>query len=267
MAKCPEVLGSKSQPYPLRRDHPRYALRSLVYVKLDHANGGIIRDLAESGVAIQAVAQLRPDDAVKISFELPSPRVRIQVMGRVVWSDAGGQAGIQFYDFLPRSRRALRDWLFIQLLATAAVCGNSSIFAPQPLRHDGGNIDQNELNFSRAPREPITIATKADSAAKLESPRIALGFFSLSASRFSLCVDSLVVMCAILSFSITAIALMGEMPAWPLATALFVTASIIFAAVYQLLFSDLVCGATPGQRLAVLGASTSAQENQTQRFR
>ena len=266
MAKCAEVPGSNSQPYRLRRDQPRYALRSLVYVKLDHANGGIIRDLTESGVAIQAVAQLRPDDAVNISFELPSPRVRIQVMGRVVWSDAGCQAGIQFYDFLPRSRRALRDWLFIPLLATAAVCGNSSIFAPQPLRHDERNVNQNERTLSRTPRDPIPIAAKADSAAKLDS-RIALGFFSLSATRFSLYVDSLVIMCAILSFSITAIALMGEIPAWPLATALFVTASTIFVAVYQLLFSDLVCGATPGQRLAVLGASSSARENQTQRFR
>jgi hypothetical protein len=251
--------------HPLRRRHPRSTLRSLAYVKLDHSNGGIIRDLTESGMAIHAVAPLHPDEAVNVVFELPAPRVRVNVKGRVAWSDSAGQAGIQFYDFIPQSRRALRDWLLIQIFATAAASGPGSIFAPA-LQNGAGNISP-RLSFSAASPAAIAFGVDAQAARDRDSPRVRWGLFSLPASRFSLYVDTLVVLCAILLFSITSIAIMGGLPAWPLATALFVTASTIFAAVYQLLFSDLVCGATPGKRLALLAVPASVQEDQAHRFR
>ena len=251
--------------HPLRRHHPRCTLRSLAYVKLDHSNGGIIRDLTETGMAIHAVAPLRPDEAVNAVFELPSPRVRVNVKGRVAWSDSAGQAGIQFYDFNPHSQRALRDWLLFQIFATAAASGQGSIFAPA--FENGEGNDSQRPTFSAASRAPIAFGVDAQAAGDMDSPRVQWGLFSLPANRFSLYVDTLVVLCAILLFSITSIAIMGGLPAWPLATALFVTASTIFAAVYQLLFSDLVCGATPGKLLAVLVAPASAQEDQADRFR
>ena len=265
MAEYLEIPARQDQTHPLRRQHPRHSLRSLAYVKLDHANGGIIRDLTESGMAIHAVAPLRPDEAVNVAFELPSPRVRVNVKGRVAWSDSAGQAGIQFYDFIPHSRRALRDWLLFQIFATAAASGQGSIFAPA-LQNGEGNESQRAA-FSAASRAAIAFGLDAQAAGDMDLPRVRWGLFSLPANRFSLYVDTLVVLCAILLFSITSIAIMGGLPAWPLATALFVTASTIFAAVYQLLFSDLVCGATPGKRLAVLAVPASAQEDQADRFR
>lgn len=218
-------------------------------------------------MAIHAVAPLRPEEAVNVVFELLSPRVRVNVKGRVAWSDSSGQAGIQFYDFIPNSRRALRDWLFFQIFATAAASGQSPIFAPASPNREGEGNQTRTPTFSAASPATIAFGVDAQAAHDLDLPRVRWGLFSVPANRFSLYVDTLIVLCAILLFSITSIAIMGGLPAWPLATALFVTASTIFAAVYQLLFSDLVCGATPGKRLAGLAVPASIQEDQTHRFR
>src|SRR5258708_12300111 len=101
MAFCPEVVESELQVHPRRRAHPRQTLRSLAYVKLDQANGGIIRDLTESGMAIQAVAPLQPDQQLNLRFELLSPRVRIDAQGRVAWANSSGQAAIHFLGLPP----------------------------------------------------------------------------------------------------------------------------------------------------------------------
>ena len=49
-------------PFPERqaRTQYRHELRTLTYVTLDDANGGIIRNLNHEGVAVQAVGALRP---------------------------------------------------------------------------------------------------------------------------------------------------------------------------------------------------------------
>jgi hypothetical protein len=70
-----------------------------------------------------------------------------------------------------------------------------------------------------------------------------------------------------LIFSVSSLAVMGGLPAWPLAAAFFITTFLIFVAVYQLLFSDLLCGATPGKRLATLASMRSWDEEPVQRFR
>src|ERR1041385_498432 len=123
MAYCSELAEVGAQVSSLRRRFPRQTLRSLAYVKLDQANGGIIRDLTEAGIAIQAVAPLRAGQEVSLRFDLLAPRVRVDVRGRVVWGDASGQSGIEFLDLPQRMRRALRDWLLFQMLSAATISG------------------------------------------------------------------------------------------------------------------------------------------------
>jgi PilZ domain len=251
MAFCPDVATLEAALHPLRRRQPRYTLRTLSYVKLDQANGGIVRDVTESGIAIQAVAALRPGQELALSFDLLSPRVRVDTCGRVIWADRNGQAGIQFDGLALRTQNAIRDWLFTQMLSIAALSSRDSMFALE-----------SQLMLSAAVRPAILV----DPEEILPSPAVNWGFFQLSARSFSIFVDALVLTCAVLIFSISSIAIMGGIPPWPLAAALFLTSSTIFVAVYQLLFSDLVCGATPGRRLAML-ASTSIEDEPDQRFR
>jgi PilZ domain len=238
-----------------RRRCSRYPLRSLSYVRLDQGNGGIIRDLTESGVAIQAVAALHENQQVRVSFDLLSPRVRVEAIARVAWADSSGQAGLEFSALPMRTRRALRDWLFTQMLSSAAISGRDSMF----------HSLEPQLVTSPTPRPAIIFPEMPPARAEL--PRVHWGLLSMSAPTFARLLDTLVLLCAILLFSISSLAVMGSMPAWPLATVLFTTTFIIFIAVYRLLFSDFVCRATPGKRLAAMAAVPSVADQQVSRFR
>jgi len=252
MAYCPEAVELEAAAGPRRRRYPRQTLRSLAYVKLDQGNGGIIRDLTESGMAVQAVGRLQPGQEIDLRFDLISPRVRVAARGRVAWADSNGQGGIQFLDVTSRIQSALRDWLLIQMLAGAAVSGRDSMFSSGEM----------ELTFSAPSRSAIVVEPPI-----AESPCVEWGLFSLSARSFSVFVDAVVLLCAVLVFAISSIAVMGGVPEWPLAAALVLTASTIFVAVYQVLFSDWLCGATPGRRLAGLASYPADGEEYAQRFR
>jgi hypothetical protein len=219
----------------------RQTLRSLAYVKLDQANGGIIRDLTESGMAIQAVGRLQPGQELDLRFDLISPRVRVDARGRVAWADPGGQAGIEFLGVTPRVQRAVRDWLLIQMLAGAAVSGRDSMFSAAEM----------ELTFSAPARAAIVVELPV-----AESPRVEWGCF-LTARGFSIFVDA--------GFGVRGVGVCDQfhcgdgrgsgMAAGDGAAA---NGSTIFVAVYQVMFSDLLCGATPGRRLAGMAGRTGA---------
>lgn len=257
MAICADIAPALANVAQRRRCYPRYTLRSLAYVKLDQGNGGIVRDLTESGAAVQAVAPLRLGQPVTLRFDLLSPRVRVEAHGHVAWADANGASGIQFQPLPPRMRSAVRDWLLLQMLSAASISGRDTIFAsPDP-----------QFMFSSEPAHPSIVMDLHALEPQLEEGRFRWGLLSLSIGSFSLLLDSLVLLCAVLLFSTSSLAIMGSMPAWPLAAALLITSSTIFVAVYSLLFSDFLCGATPGRRLAILAAGSTFESEPAPRFR
>jgi hypothetical protein len=98
------------------RARHRHELRTLTYVTLDQANGGIVRNLTHDGIAVQAVAAVRPRQQLRIRFELRYPRLRVETRGEVVWSTFSGQCGIRFLDLSPRVARQIDEWIFGDLL-------------------------------------------------------------------------------------------------------------------------------------------------------
>ena len=101
------------------RVHYRHELRTLTYVTLDQANGGIVRNLTHDGIGVQAVASVRPRQQLRVRFELRYPRLRIETRGEVVWSTFSGQCGIRFLDLPPRLHRQIDEWIFGNLLEGA----------------------------------------------------------------------------------------------------------------------------------------------------
>ena len=258
MAFCADVAFPEAGVAPRRRQHPRYTLRSLAYVKLDQGNGGIVRDLTECGVAIQAVAPMQCGQEINLRFDLLFPRIRVETRGRVAWADASGQSGIEFDPLPPRLLKGIREWLLLQMLSAASVSGRDTMFAAPDV----------QFMFSPEPaRQAIIMDEAAPEPEPEEIPKVRWGLLALSFRSLSVCRDALVLLCAVLLFSVSSLAVMGGMPDWPLSAALLITASTIFVAVYSLLFSDMLCGATPGRRLAILAGARSNDNEPVQRFR
>jgi|SRR5271165_2077702 len=102
------------------RTHYRHELRTLTYVTIDEANGGIIRNLNRDGVAVQAVAPLRPQQRVRLRFELRFPRLSVETYGQVSWASSSGQCGVRFVDLPERTSHQIDEWIFANLLAAIA---------------------------------------------------------------------------------------------------------------------------------------------------
>jgi len=71
----------------------------IVTVTLDGDNGGLVLDLAENGLAVQAVAALQQGKATELFFLLPETGVPIRAHGEVRWAEPSGRAGIRLLAF------------------------------------------------------------------------------------------------------------------------------------------------------------------------
>jgi len=235
----------------LQRCCYRHQIQRLAYLNLDQGNGGIIRNLGEAGIAIQAVAPLCPNQQVFLRFDLAQPRVRVEATGRVAWADPAGQAGVEFLSLPQRSRRLLKEWIFIQLLtmATGATYVESGEQAT-------------ELLFSARSRPAIRFEPEVKAAWLAEDedkqPRaLHLSWFpfAISAPALSRLVDGLILLSAVLLFAVIGMAMIGAVPAWPVALILGLGVTGVFAALYWFLFLFWI-GGTPGSFLARLTVDT-----------
>src|SRR5277367_19282 len=109
-------MGAGLSPARQARAKHRHELHTLTYVTLDQANGGIVRNISHEGIGVQAVAALRPQQQLRVRFELRNPRVRVEAHGEVSWATPSGQCGIHFLDLSPRMTRQINEWIFGNLL-------------------------------------------------------------------------------------------------------------------------------------------------------
>jgi hypothetical protein len=232
---------------PLKRPRPyRHGIHRLAYVNLDHLNGGIIRNLSERGIALQAVAPLRANQLVHVRFELMSPRVRVDAVGRVGWVDSSGQAGLQFLNLPQRTQRLLKDWIFTQLLASSHRSSEDSIFLPTE--------SAVELLFSSAARPTICLDSSMGGEPNLHNSELtdedAIVRFrwcpvAISAGSLSWFIDSLILLSAVLLFLMVSLALTHAIPGWTTVSALALGVACLFTSLYWFLFT-IWMGATPG---------------------
>ena len=235
-----------------RRSHYRHQIQSLAYVNLDQGNGGIIRNLGDSGIAIQAVAPVQVNQQVFLRFDLANPRLRVEATGRVAWVDPVGQAGVEFLTLSQRSERLLKEWIFVQLLASAQHAAGDSTLPYGKSGHEAA-----ELLFSSGARPAIRLQPKASAARLTETqkqPRVVhLPWFpfAISAPALARLVDGLILLSAVLLFALICMAMVGIVPTWPLALVMGLGVAAVFAVLYRFLFLFWM-GGTPGDWLAGL---------------
>jgi TonB family protein len=95
-----------------RRGRVRQPIRSLAYVELDEGNGGIILNISEGGLSVQAVTSLMDDVLPGVRFQLSESDGWIAASARIVWTGQSRKlAGLEFVDLADESRIKIKEWL------------------------------------------------------------------------------------------------------------------------------------------------------------
>jgi PilZ domain len=267
-----QAVSMQSVSFPARqaRSHYRHELRTLTYVTLDEANGGIIRNLNHEGVAVQAVGALRVQQRIRLRFELRFPRLRVEAYGEVSWASPTGQCGIRFVDLPPRISHQINNWMFSNLLDAIAreTTHPGSIFEAPVIpivRHGHPSEESDGLTLSPTPRPAIRLEpdfNRRDEArvlllqgkkvsAQAYEAQAQLSWLSqpISARTLAWLVDSLVVIAALLLFAVIFLSIAHELPEWPLTLGAALAAAAFVAAAYWTLF-EVFGGPSLGVRLA-----------------
>jgi hypothetical protein len=284
--------GVSVAPRPTRT-HYRHELRTLTYVTLDEANGGIIRNLNREGVAVQAVAPLRQQQRVRLRFELRFPRLRMETCGQVSWATSSGQCDIRFVDLPARTSRQIDEWIFSNLLdAIARDAGHPrSIFAAPAVSilgeeniSDEDALEENDgLTLSAAPRPAIRLQTGftrrgeapgphhrggGDLAYPASDPYAQPNWLSqpLSGRTLAWLIDSLVVIAGLLLFALIFLSIAHELPPWPLTLGTASAAALFVAAAYWSVFA-VFGGPSLGARLAQAASSLEGEKESEEAVR
>lgn len=257
---------------PMRkvRTKHRHELRTLTYVTLDQANGGIVRNLSHDGIGIQAVAAVRPLQEVRVRFELRYPRLRVEARGVVVWSTFSGQCGIRFIDLAPSASRQIQEWIFGALLEAAWLHGERTMFVVPAVREyprseeDGLLLSSAPLRSIELPVLSTPITQGLDGAASNEDA-VSLDWLSqpFSGPKLSWTVNGLAVVAALLLFALIFLSITHETPSWPVALA----GAAAVPAMYWAFF-EYFGGCSLGERMARLVANHIEDvEEPARRFR
>jgi len=95
-----------------RRRAPRLRLPSLAYVDVDSDNGGILLNLSETGLALQAVAPFAGLTRVTLRIQPPKPRKRLDLNAKITWlSESKKEAGLQFLELSDETRVEIANWI------------------------------------------------------------------------------------------------------------------------------------------------------------
>ncbi len=100
---------------PERRTHVRRRVLSLEYIDLGSSNGGILLNLSEGGMYVQAVASLSSDDIPRIAFRLPDSGYLVKTDAKIAWvGESKKDAGIQFLNLPEEARLKIREWVAVE---------------------------------------------------------------------------------------------------------------------------------------------------------
>jgi hypothetical protein len=269
----------------------RHQLQTLTYVTLDQANGGIVRNLTKSGIGAQVVAAVRPQQQLRVRFELRHPRLQVETHGEVVWATFSGQCGIRFLDMPASFEQQINQWIFGNLLESISLhTGHAeSILAPgrEPApkteekadtnRPTPGEVEKDDgLMVSPAPVKIIALSGQHEPAEPTvgedyivgvpRPPSAKLGWLSQPLSRRALAwtVDVLVVMSSLLLFALIFLSVTREAPPRPLAS--IAGAALMMAGMYWIFFR-VFAGSSLGAQLARIAEADAQGDGAETRFR
>jgi TonB family protein len=103
-----------------RRRFIRQRVRSLAYLDVGPDNGGIVLNLSENGIALQAVNPFIDQTRVSLRIEPAKSRKRIEASAEITWlSDSKTEAGLRFLELSDEARDEIADWVSAEADAVA----------------------------------------------------------------------------------------------------------------------------------------------------
>jgi CheY-like chemotaxis protein len=111
------VLRTFRAAYPMmvaeRRRYFRYPIETPLFVKKQASPEFRARsvNLSEGGMAISCAEPLSSGDYIQLRICLPGTTEYLTLPAEVRWTDAEGQAGVEFQRVAPAAKERLQDWL------------------------------------------------------------------------------------------------------------------------------------------------------------
>lgn len=97
-----------------RRLHPRHRIRTLAYIDLGEDNGGIVLNISEAGLALQAAVTLADEELPRLRIQLPPSKKKVEASGRITWlSPTGKEAGVAFVNLPEDVRAQINEWIVL----------------------------------------------------------------------------------------------------------------------------------------------------------
>ena len=118
-----------------RRRKVRHRVHTPAYASFTGMSKGLVLDLneivdiSEDGASVQCPSALELNRNYVLCLDLAQARIQIYTTGQVMWSEASGRAGLRFVQMPESSLLQLRDWLFVNALAS--VVNAEGITAPR----------------------------------------------------------------------------------------------------------------------------------------
>jgi GAF domain-containing protein/PilZ domain-containing protein/Sel1 repeat-containing protein len=107
-----------------RRRRVRHRVHTPAYASFIGASKGLVLDLheivdiSEDGASLQCPSPLALNRNYDLRLDLAEASVEIYTTAQVMWSDASGRAGFRFVQLPESSLLRLRDWLFVNAMAS-----------------------------------------------------------------------------------------------------------------------------------------------------
>lgn len=166
-----------------RRACMRHPIRSLAYVELDEGNGGIVLNISEGGLAVQAVTSLMDDLLPGVRFQLSETESWIEANARITWtSESRKLAGLEFIGLPDESRVRIREWLGRESLPATPADAAETATVAEPVAE---TPDEHKIAEPTPPLSEPVLATEFDvprEIAELESaePKLELASLALA---------------------------------------------------------------------------------------
>ena len=107
-----------------RRRRVRHRVHTPAYASFTGMSKGLaldlneIVDISEDGASVQCPSALELNRNYDLCLDLAEASGQIYTTGQVMWSEASGRAGLRFVHLPESSLLQLRDWLFVNALAS-----------------------------------------------------------------------------------------------------------------------------------------------------